>query len=129
MRDVQQSLHEVAHASDGHLGITQRLGLGLLAAGHFLRELQQLLPQLLDGLGTVDQGGGIHIDVVNHIGVGQLVAGDLDDGGQGIAGGGAAAGGEHHNLGAAGHHAATEEGSLPGVSMMTRPCLASTCLA
>ena len=25
--------------------------------------------------------------------------------------------------------AATEEGSLPGVSMMTRPCLASTCLA
>ena len=116
MRDVQQSLHEVAHASDGHLGITQRLGLGLLAAGHFLRELQQLLPQLLDGLGTVDQGRGIHIDVVNHIGVGQLVAGDLDDGGQGIAGGGAAAGGEHHNLGA-------------GVSMMTRPCLTSTCLA
>ena len=25
--------------------------------------------------------------------------------------------------------AATEDGSLPGVSMITRPCLASTCLA
>ena len=25
--------------------------------------------------------------------------------------------------------AATEEGSLPGVSIMTRPCLLSTCLA
>ena len=52
----QQSLHEVAHAGDGHLGITQGLGLGLLAAGHLLGQLQQLVPRLLDGLGTIDDG-------------------------------------------------------------------------
>lgn len=94
----------VADAGNGHFGVAKGLCLGLLAAGGIHHHLQQFAAQIVQSLGAVDQGGGVQIDVILHLGKGQLIAGDLDDGDNGIAGGRTAATGKDHYLHAAGHH-------------------------
>ena len=81
----------VADAGNGHFGESQRFGLGLLAAGSLNDHVQQVAAQLLQRFGSVDEGRGVEVDVVLHLGKGQLVAGDLDDGDNGVAGGSALA--------------------------------------
>ena len=94
----------VADACDGHFGESQRFSLGLLAAGSLNDHVQQVAAKLLQRFCPVDERRRIKVDVVLHLNEGQLIAGDLDDGDNGIAGGRTAATGKDHYLRAAGRH-------------------------
>ena len=94
----------VADACDGHFGESQRFSLGLLAAGSLNDHIQQVAAKFLQRFCPVDERRRIKVDVVLHLNEGQLIAGDLDNGDNGIAGGRAAATGKDHYLRAAGHH-------------------------
>lgn len=58
----------IADAGDRHFRVTQRFGLGLPSAGHLRNQGEQFIPQRFQRLASVDDGRGIQIDVVLHLG-------------------------------------------------------------
>lgn len=89
-----------------HRDIREPVGLrlGHLAVAHLKEFVEELFSALSDGAGAVHDAADVHVHVVLHALVGQLVARDLDYRDDGVARGGAPAGGEHNRLAAAGHH-------------------------
>src|SRR5687768_5552052 len=94
--ELREVLADVA--VDAELLVADQFGAGELAVAEVDCERVELPAKLLFGGETLDDGRGIEVDVVLHLGDGLGVGADLDHGVDGVAECGAAAGGEEADV-------------------------------
>ena len=121
-------LHVVAHACNGHFHVAERLGLGLLAAGHVGHQLQELVAHLGE-ISAVDDGEASTSMLSSMLAKVMRLPVILMTGAMGLPVGVPRPVEKTTTWAPPATMAATEEGSLPGVSITTRPLLGATCLA